>query len=268
MTYQTADSADDAYDNRSYIPDAAAYPPRWRSEAEAFRRALGARAVLDWHYGDGARERLDLFFPEAPPAGCVVFVHGGYWRSFVPADWSAFASGALAAGWAVAMPGYTLAPEARISTMTREIVKALDLVADAVPGPIRLAGHSAGGHLVARMLCADALLSDRVAGRIEGCVPISPLSDLRPLLGTAMNDDLRLTPREAASESPALSARALDVPMTVWVGGDERPAFLDQARWLASAWGVPCEIAPGRHHFDVIDGLKDPESPLMRAILR
>ncbi|MBJ3762179.1 alpha/beta hydrolase [Maribius pontilimi] len=268
MTQELITALDDAYNNRDHIPDAENFPPRWRAEASAFRKALGKRAVSGFHYGDGARQTLDLFLPESAPRGTVVFVHGGYWRSFEPSDWSAFAGGALDAGWAVAMPGYTLAPEARISTMTREIVTALGLIADAVAGPIRLTGHSAGGHLAARMLCADALLPDALAARIERCVPISPLTDLRPLMETAMNEDLHLTHREAVAESPALQARALDVPVTVWVGGDERPAFLDQAQWLASAWGVPCEIDAGRHHFDVIDGLKDAESPLMRTILR
>ncbi|SHJ43014.1 Alpha/beta hydrolase family protein [Palleronia salina] len=258
---------DDAYDNSGHIPDAEAYPPRWAAEAEAFRLALGARALVNFSYGDNTRQVFDLFMPEDPPKGCIVFVHGGYWRRFDPRTWSAFASGGLDAGWAVAMPGYTLAPEARISQITREIAQALGVIGDAVPGPLRLVGHSAGGHLVSRMLCGDAMLPSAIADRIEGCVPISPVSDLRPLIDTTMNDDLGLTEREAHGESPALLSRGLDVPMTVWVGGDERPAFLDQARWLAAAWGVGLHVDEGRHHFDVIDGLRDAESPLMRAVL-
>ncbi|WOI57109.1 alpha/beta hydrolase [Palleronia sp. LCG004] len=260
-------SNDDAYDNSGHIPDAASYPPRWEAEALAFRHALGPRAVTNWSYGDNVRQVFDLFMPEDPPKGLMVFIHGGYWRRFEPGIWSAFAQGGLDAGWAVVMPGYTLAPEARISRITREIVQALSFMAETVPGPIRLSGHSAGGHLVARMLCGDAMLPAAVAARIEGCVPISPLGDLRPLIDTAMNADLGLTEREAAGESPTLLGRGLDVPVTVWVGGAERPAFVDQARGLAAAWGAPCEIVEGRHHFDVIDDLKDRDSALMRAIL-
>ncbi len=258
---------DDAYNNRDHIPDAESYPPRWREEASAFRLALGKRALLNWAYGDDMRQIFDLFLPEDEPRGLMVFVHGGYWRAFAPEDWSAFAKGGLDAGWAVAMPGYTLAPAARISRITREIVQALTIISEAVPGPLRLAGHSAGGHLVARMLCADAMLPAAVADRIASCVPISPLGDLRPLLETTLNDDLRLTPREALGESPTLLGPALDVPVRVWVGGAERPAFLDQARALSAAWGVPCDVAPDRHHFDVIDDLKDKDSALMQAIL-
>ena len=48
--------------------------------------------------------------------------------------------------------------------------------------------------------------------------------------------------------------------MTVWVGGDERPVFLEQARWLSEAWGCGLVIDDGRHHFDVVDGLETPDS--------
>ena len=57
------------------------------------------------------------------------------------------------------------------------------------------------------------------------------------------------------------------MPVTVWVGGAERPAFLDQARLLAEAWSVPLVVEPERHHFDVIEGLTRANSPLTAAVL-
>ena len=57
------------------------------------------------------------------------------------------------------------------------------------------------------------------------------------------------------------------VPVTVWVGEAERPAFRDQALWLSQAWDAPLVVEPGRHHFDVIDGLGQPDSALLRAVL-
>ncbi|MDH5453254.1 MAG: alpha/beta hydrolase, partial [Paracoccaceae bacterium] len=72
---------------------------------------------------------------------------------------------------------------------------------------------------------------------------------------------------EALAESPALIPRRSDVGAHVWVGGAERPVFLDQARRLGNAWACPVTIAPGRHHFDVIEGLEAPDSPLMAALL-
>jgi hypothetical protein len=55
--------------------------------------------------------------------------------------------------------------------------------------------------------------------------------------------------------------------VTVWVGADERPAFLDQARWLAETWGCGHVVAPGKHHFDVIDALADPDSQMVATLV-
>jgi len=261
---------DDAYDNSSHIPGAADYPDRWAEAAADFRAveaALG-RARLNRRYGSGERHAFDLFYPAGRPGGLVVFVHGGYWRRFGRADWSHLAAGSTASGWACAVPSYTLAPEARITAITGEIARAIAAAAALVAGPVVLAGHSAGGHLVARMAMPDGPLAADVAARLVHVVPISPLSDLRPLLGTSMNADLRLDAAEALAESPVSGRPRPGLDVTVWVGGDERPAFMDQARWLANAWDCGHVIEPGRHHFDVIDALAYPDSALTRCLLR
>ncbi len=257
------------YENGTFIPGAADYAPRWAEAAREWREVEAAvgRARLNQPYGDGAREQFDLFYPAGQPKGLFVFVHGGYWMAFDRSSWSHFTRGATEAGWVVAVPSYTLAPEARISQMTAQIGAAVEAAAAQVPGPIVLAGHSAGGHLVARMSSAAGPLNADVAGRLRRVMPISPLSDLRPFLGLSMNETLGLDAAEAEAESPLLQQQG-PAPVTVWVGAEERPVFLDQARWLAEAWPrADLRIAPGRHHFDVIDELGEADSPLMRALL-
>ena len=59
----------------------------------------------------------------------------------------------------------------------------------------------------------------------------------------------------------------LPVPVTIWVGADKRPVFLDQARWLAEAWGCGHVVDEGRHHFDVIDALADGHSGMIGRLL-
>lgn len=262
---------DDAFDNGGYVPGSAQLAGQWADQAAAFRDT--ARAELDLSYGAGARNRLDLFRPEGAAEGLVVFVHGGYWHKFDKSYWSHLAAGPLAAGWAVAMPSYTLAPEASISQMTAEIAQAVTAAAGHVDGPIRLIGHSAGGHLVSRMACADVALPDDVAARLEKVISLSGLHDLRPLLLTTMNDTLRLTPEEAAAESPALRSRRADLPVCFWVGAAERPEFLRQTRLIAERWqddGAQVEdvYQPGHHHFSVVGGLARPGSPLVERLLR
>jgi arylformamidase len=98
-------------------------------------------------------------------------------------------------------------------------------------------------------------------------VPVSPVAELEPLMGTAMNAALQLTAEECALESPARLALQTGVQAHVWVGGQERPSFLWQARVLSEEWACPWTVEAGRHHFDVIDGFTDPDSALMAACL-
>lgn len=259
---------DDAYANMPYIPDGDAYPPRWAAEAAAFRERLldQDRAQLGLSYGDTPRQAFDLFRPEGDSHGLMIFVHGGYWLRFDRSYWSHFAEGALARGWTVAMPSYDLCPDVRIPDITRQIARAIPVIAGTAPGPIALAGHSAGGHLVSRM-AEPGLLPDDTINRITSITPISPVSDLRPLLRTSMNEQFLLTEVTATSESPALMEHRLALPTHVWVGADERPVFLDQARWQSTAWSCPLRIDEGKHHFDIIDALQHPNSALMKDIL-
>lgn len=260
MPYRWPDPDRD-YANGAFIPGADDFVPRWSAKAAAFRAELGPQARLDLPYGPWDRQRFDLFLPEAAPKGLVVFVHGGYWLAFGKAEWSHLARGPLARGFAVAMPSYTLAPEARIAAMTQEIAQACRTAATMAPGPLVVTGHSAGGHLSARMGCND------IAAPVTRVVPISPLSELGPLIATKMNATLAIDADEAAMESPARLALRPGTTAHVWVGAMERPAFLMQARTLSEEWACPWTADPGKHHFDVVDGLEDPGSPLCAALL-
>ena len=258
------DDLTDAYENAAHIPGAEAFPPRWEREGDAFRRAMGATGQLR-ELTPGGAPPFDLFLPSARPEGLTVFIHGGYWKSRGPDEFAWIARGPMARGWAVAMARYTLAPAARIAAITREVAACVEAAAEAVPGgPMTVTGHSAGGHLAARMGCEGVL--GAAAGRLAKVVPISPVCELEPLMRTEMNAVLAIDADEAAAESPARLPLRAGVAAEIWVGGDERPAFLDQARWLAAAWGAPLTVLEGRHHFDVIDGLAEPDDPLARAV--
>ncbi len=265
---------DDAYANGDYIADAATYPELWAAQSAQFRDELISRdgARLDISYGDAPREKYDLFLPTGTPKGLVVFVHGGYWKAFDKSSWSHLAKGAVTKGWAVCMPSYTLTPDARLSDITREIGAAITHAADQIAGPIHITGHSAGGHLVSRMVSHTSPLSSSVQARIENTVSISGLHDLRPLLKTTMNDILKLDPDEAAHESAALLHPALPCSITCWVGADERPEFVRQNDLLANIWtGLGALTrsvhAPNKHHFNVIADLADPGSDLVACLL-
>jgi acetyl esterase/lipase len=264
----------DAYTNGAHIAGGDRWPAAWVEPAQNFREAMSAsgQAKLDVVYAEGSRNRFDLFLPKGTPRGLVVFVHGGYWLALDKSFWSHLAAGPIAYGYAVAMPSYTLCPEIRITGITREIGAAISAAAAMVPGPILLTGHSAGGHQVTRMVCANSPLAGDVRQRIRHVVSLSGLHDLRPLLHTAMNENLRLDEAEAIAESPALLRPMDNVRLTCWVGASERAEFLRQNDLLANIWAglgaATCVVAePNTHHYRIMDGLADPEHALIRALL-
>ncbi|PWJ89082.1 acetyl esterase/lipase [Mesorhizobium loti] len=265
---------DSAYANGANIAGSDRWPAAWAEPAQAFRNALSVegRARLDIAYGDGPRNRFDLFLPKAAPKGLVVFIHGGYWLESDKSTWSHLANGAVGNGFAVAMPSYTQCPDIRIAGIVSEIGTAIGKAAAMVGGPLMLTGHSAGGHLASRMVTTSTPLTADVARRIRHVVSISGLHDLRPLMRTGMNKALAIDEEEALTESPALLRPMDGARITCWAGGGERAEFLRQNALLANIWTglgatTSTVVEPDRHHYDIVDGLADPAHPLTRALI-
>lgn len=274
MLHRHIEDWDDAYTNGAHIPQGDRWPERWAEPARRYREAMlsKGRARLDIAYGDGPRNVLDLFLPSGTPKGLVAFIHGGYWRAFDKSLWSHLAAGSVDSGYAVAVPSYTLCPEARIAGIVREVASAIEAAAGEIAGPIALTGHSAGGHLATRMICAPSPLSPAVLSRIANTVSISGVHDLRPILRTALNSDIRSDEVEAAQESPALLRPVEGARLTCWVGGAERTEFIRQSALLANVWtglgaATQSVVEPDRHHFTIVDGLGSADHPLTRTLL-
>ena len=178
----------------------------------------------------------------------------------------------MARGWAVAVPSYNLCPDVSITEITREVGAAITSAAEMVTGPLCLTGHSAGGHLVTRMVTSTSPLPAAVRARIRHTLSISGVHDLRPLLRTAMNTTLKLDEAEAQRESPALLVPLTGTRLTCWVGAAERSEFIRQSALLANAWTglgahTACVQEPDRHHINVIDGLREGRSALTTALV-
>jgi len=145
-------------------------------------------------------------------------------------------------------------------------VKCLKTVSRRFKGEIILVGHQSGGQLAAKMACRG-VLSEEILSRINHVMAISPISDLRPLIFTKRKDELNLTEEIAVTESLVDQDLSEKIPVTIWVGADEREIYKEQAKQLASKWRCPWFQSKDKHHFDIIDGLETKSSKLMNVLL-
>jgi arylformamidase len=263
------------YNNRARIPEHPQIFERWRA-ASAHVRA-NARCDLDIAYGSGPNETLDVFpSTSAGLAGApvLVFIHGGWWRSLDKSDHSFVAASFIESGAAVVVPNYALCPAVSIETIALQMTQALAWTfrhatrIGGDPQRIVVAGHSAGGHLAAMLLCCDwpAVAPDLPPDLVSAALSISGVFDLEPIRHTPfLQADLRLTPASAVRLSP-VRFPAPRGPLLATVGADESEEFLRQNRSIRDTWGaacVPvCESIPGTHHLNVLHDLADPHGRL------
>ena len=271
---------DEQYNNRARVPGHASVMANW-ADASVAARAGAPRAVLDVPYGPDAGQRLDLFPADAPKAPVLIFIHGGYWRALDKADHSFVAPSFNADGAMVVVPNYGLCPAVSIEQIALQLVQAVAWVHRHAaehggdPSRIALAGHSAGGHLVAMLLSCrwKEVADDLPAQPLAGGLAISGLYDLEPLRHTPfLQADLGLSPASVARLSPAFFPRPKGAKLYAAVGLDESDEFLRQNRLIRDVWGptaVPvCETVPGANHFTVLAGIADPKARLHDLALR
>jgi arylformamidase len=256
---------DAAYNNSEAVKDSATLNAARETASAGFRSAHPEH--LDLRYGPRERNTWDLFPAKDPKAPCLVFIHGGYWQRNSKDQFANLIAGPYAHGWAAALPGYTLAPDATLTDITAEINAALDwLVAHGpshgIAGPIVLSGWSAGGHLTATCLGHPGV----VAG-----LAISGIFELGPVRDTYLNDKLRLSDEEIARLSP-LRLPVVNKPLAITYGTAELPPLVSDSRDLhalrsaAHAPGVLIPV-PGANHFTIVHELRDADGALTRQAL-
>src|SRR5712691_3338188 len=258
---------DSAYNNSLAVKDSADWIARCTQRSAAVRAGAGAR--LDLPYGDRPRERIDYFASGATRPPLCVFIHGGYWQRNDKSMFAAVAEGPRAHGIDVALIGYTLGPEVRLTDIVAEMRRALTFLSDRADefgfdkSKLIVSGWSAGGHLT-------AIVADHPA--FCGGIPISGIFDLEPIALNYLNEKLGLDPTEVATLSPLRVLPNRMPPLRVFVGGDELPELRRQSITYADAareraLPVQLTVLPGHHHFSILDEILRPEGTITRALV-
>ena len=265
------------YDNRARIPEHPSILARWSDSSAAAR--VERACELDVPYGDDPSERLDVFPALRAGAPVLVYLHGGYWRALDKRDQSFVAPPFVDAGAMVVLPNYALCPAVTIEAIVLQLVAAVAWVhrhaarfgGDA--SRIVVAGHSAGGHLAAMLLCCDwpTVGADLPPHLVTGALAVSGVFDLAPLRRAPfLQPDLRLD-RAAVRRLSPVGFPAPPRPLFAVVGADESEEFLRQNASIERAWGptaVPvCETVPDRHHMSVLFDLAEPGARVHRHAL-
>ena len=110
-------------------------------------------------------------------------------------------------------------------------------------------------------------LSQSILERIKHAMLVSPISDLTPVLYPQKREEVHLTEDIANSETLSNLDLAKNVNVTIWVGADERPIYLEQAQQLATAWNCAWVKSKNRHHLDIVDGLGKNTSKFMNTLM-
>ena len=276
----SAEELEKQYNLRAGRPDyEVTVIPDWIARSEQARGSLNGR--LDVRYGDGEKQKLDLFTSGDPAAPLLVYFHGGYWQRGDKSIYSFLAAPFTECGANVAIIGYDLCPSVTITRISEEAREGLAYLwrnaADLGINRERITvmGHSAGGHITEMMMGTDwpAFGADLPKMLIQSGIPVSPLSLLEPVRLTSLNDNVQMDAEEAAAESPMLNHPPVtDAPQLLVVGGRETAEFHRQAQMYQDAFTtaerkIDFYIVPDVDHFDELNILAYSESDSFKKVM-
>jgi acetyl esterase/lipase len=250
--------------------------------------AFGAhKRHADIAYGDGPRQRLDVYTPAAPrggaavrPRALVVFWHGGRWEFGDKNDYR-FVGAALAeAGYVAVLPNYRHYPEVKLAGFMADAARAAawaqahagDYDADAAR--VYWMGHSSGAHIAALLALDVRYFAPGPPPAIAGLIGLSGPYDFLPLQEADLQDMFG-PPQRYLESQPIHFAHAGAPPMLLIHGLKDDTVWPKNTRNLATALGalgVPVTLRLYEHakHPDTIAALSPPvrgRAPTLSDIL-
>lgn len=238
--------------------------------------------LLDLEYARVGEQSLalDLFLPDGKPAGLVVYVHGGGWRSGSKLDCPI--RGLRNKGLAVASVDYRLSGFAKFPAAVHDIKAAIRFLRTSSEkfgypsDKIAIAGSSAGGHLAALVGLSEGSPSLEggigehvgVSSRVCGIISFFGASNLNTILAQSTEFGLQMRvpaltlllgglpqekPELTALASPVTHVDAGDPPVLLFHGDADPQMPPQQSEELVDVCkkaGVPValHVLPGSKH--------------------
>ncbi|CAD5223931.1 unnamed protein product [Bursaphelenchus okinawaensis] len=187
---------------------------------------------LDVPYGDPAtandRQQFDVWYPKDGEKyrKIHIFIHGGYWQESSRKCAASVPPTFLAQGYTVITLGYTLATEIsleEVADLVRRGVK--DIIHNHPTAEFSISGHSAGGHLAAKVLEVEEL---RIY--MNAALLITPVFDIRPLVNTYIGRGIRLSEETAEKFSVKYKELAkFEGKLAILTAKHDAPGLIEQA---------------------------------------
>jgi acetyl esterase/lipase len=220
---------------------------------------------------DAAKHKLDFYLPrDQKTFPVIVFIHGGSWRSGDKSMYTALGNRFAKLGIGVAIPSYRLMPKNPHPAQIEDTAAAFAWVYKNVAqyggdaSRIYIAGHSAGGHLVALLALDPAYLNkfDIPLSAIRGVAAISGVYDVSKIAGFL-----------SADASPIAHVHSKAPPFLIAYCQWDYLALPLQAREFASALkksfdAVDLLYVPGQGHISEIIHIVQDDDVIAQAILK
>ena len=251
---------DDQYEQRVWVPHADEIIGRCAAASERVRAQFGEPRAE--RYGPSPIETLDIY---GQGDKAFVYVHGGAWKRQSKRGNAFGAQTIVGAGAVYVALDFALLPTVTLPEMAAQVCRGIEWVFRNLSREIVVCGHSSGAHLAAVSLTRLSF--------VKAALLVSGIYDLLPVRLSARNDYVRLDETLEQEYSPIRHIGRIGCPVAVAWGEHEAAEFARQSRELAAALDKAGRLAGsfvgrGQNHFELIETLGDPSSPLARAAFR
>jgi acetyl esterase/lipase len=233
----------------------------------------GAFESADIAYGEGARNKLDVYRPATPAPGSpvAIFFYGGSWQSGSRSDYLFVGEALASKGITVVIPDYRLAPGVTYVEILKDSAAACAWTFANIarfggnPDNIFVTGHSAGGYNAAMMaidpewLAPYSIAPGRFKGLIGLAAPVNFLpvtdEDIKPIFLWPNTPDSSMPINHVVGHEPPTLLLAAQNDTFVY---PERNSEQLAARMRAAGDDVTVKIYPRVTHTTLIGAMARP----------